>query len=57
MKEAIRIALQRELGPLLINDVRLRDVYVVTAPDGLRDELQEVDVTGASLHLGGAESR
>jgi uncharacterized protein (TIGR03435 family) len=53
MKEAIRAALQRELGLLLIRDTRRRDVYIVTAPDGPGVGIQETENFGTTIHIGG----
>jgi uncharacterized protein (TIGR03435 family) len=53
LTEAIRTALQRELGLLLIQDVRRRDVYIVTALDGAQVGTQETEDTGTTIHIGG----
>ena len=53
MKEAIRVALQRELGLLLIRDIRRTDVYIVTAPNGPGVGIQETENFGTTIHIGG----
>ena len=49
MTERICLALQRELGIVVSKEVARRDVYVVTAPDGLGPALHRADGLGGSI--------